>query len=221
MKFLELTGEDKISLLIEGDPSAETTVLLAHGAGAPMDTEFMSFFANALVNAGHQSIRFEFPYMTKRRQDAKKRPPDRQPKLIDAFAHVLRHISEHGGNKQRLFIGGKSMGGRMATLVAAEKHETFDISGAFALGYPFHPPGKPSSLRTDHFSEISVPVLICQGERDTFGNKTEVPGYDIPETFKINWLPDGNHDLAPRKASGLTKLENWQVAADSILELVR
>src|SRR5690606_40723565 len=148
--------------------------------------------------------RFELPYMARRRAEGGKRPPDRQPVLLSAFAETLRQMPG------RCFIGGKSLGGRMASLLAAEGA---DVSGVVCFGYPFHPPGKPENTRTAHLPGLSVPMLVCQGERDPFGTREQVAGYTLGQRVSLHWLPDGDHDLKPRKASGVTQAENIAAAA--------
>ncbi|MYA54490.1 MAG: hypothetical protein F4X89_13585, partial [Dehalococcoidia bacterium] len=106
-------------------------------------------------------------------------------------------------------IGGKSMGGRIASMVAEEA----GVAGVVCFGYPFHPPGKPERLRTAHLEAIATPVLILQGERDTFGRREEVAGYALSEQVRVHWLADGDHGLKPRKASGRTEAENLEEAA--------
>jgi len=192
--------------LIDGPDEAALSFAFAHGAGAPMDSPFMAFIAGALAAAGLRVIRFEFPYMARRRREGGRRPPDRQPVLLDAWRDVIGTLGP-----DRLAIGGKSMGGRMASLVADET----GAAGLVCFGYPFHPPGKPERTRTEHLAGLATPSLIIQGERDPFGTTTDVAGYDLSPSVALHWAPDGNHDLAPRKASGRTKEQNWQAAADA------
>ncbi|MFN3714556.1 MAG: alpha/beta fold hydrolase [Alcanivoracaceae bacterium] len=187
------------------------TLLLAHGAGAPMDSDFMNALSEALASEGIRVLRFEFPYMTERRSNGRKRPPDRAPVLLSAFAAAL---ADAGG--EQLFIGGKSMGGRMATQLATETH----CRGVVCFGYPFHPPGKVEKTRLDHLGDMLAPALICQGERDPFGTRDEVSGYALPAAIQLEWLADGNHDLAPRKRSGLTQHDNIVRAARACREFM-
>lgn len=197
-------------------PDKGTTLVLAHGAGAPMDSDFMNDITGLLNDRAIRVVRFEFPYMAERRQTGRKRPPDRAPKLLDAYNALLDTLLNDLGGGERLFIGGKSMGGRMATLVATER----PVAGVCVLGYPFHPPGKPDKLRLDHLDGLRCPTLICQGERDALGNRDEVDGYDLPESVQLHWLPDGDHSLKPRKASGHTLEGNLASAADAIAEFM-
>lgn len=187
-------------------------LLLAHGAGAAMDSDFMNAMASALASHSVSVLRFEFPYMQRRRDEQRKFPPDRAPKLLAAFAKRVREarslaaeLSTHPNGELPLWIGGKSMGGRMASMLAVEGNGevSMDVAGVIALGYPFHPPVKPESTRIDHLSALTVPMLICQGERDPFGKPDEVAGYGLPEPVKLHWLTSGDHDFKPLKRSGL------------------
>jgi len=185
-------------------------IILAHGAGAGMDSDFMQYMAMHLASHGFESILFNFPYMEKRQKDGKKRPPDRAPKLLEHFKNVLSQI----GNDKPLLIGGKSMGGRIASMLAAE-YPTI-ANGLILMGYPFHPPGKPENLRTNHLSGIKMPVLLIQGERDTFGGTNLVSTLNLPSNFEVFWSKDGDHSLKPRKKSGRTETENRDAAITAI-----
>ena len=198
--------------LFDGPEDASASLVLAHGAGAPMDSEFMDAFARGLGAAGLRVARFEFPYMSERRETGKKRPPPRAETMMEFYADLVRGLSMPG----RVLIGGKSMGGRIASLIADDLHGEGAVSGLVCLGYPFHPPGKPERLRTEHLKELGTPALICQGERDPFGTAQEVKEYRLSGKVALHWLADGNHDLAPRKASGRTKAQNWADAVDAI-----
>lgn len=197
-------------MLINGKPT-KGRVIFAHGAGAPMDSEFMEVVGAKLADIGLEVIRFEFPYMQKRRSDGKKRPPDRAPVLIECFETL---ISRFNDESIPLFLAGKSMGGRMATMLA----DNPAVSEVFVFGYPFHPPGKPEKLRIEHLQTLQTKVLIFQGTRDTMGNSEEVNQYNLAKNVKIHWLEDGNHDLKPRKSSGLTQEEHLNSAIQFIRE---
>jgi len=199
-------------ILFQGPKSASLTVALAHGAGAPMDSPFMEAFAEGLAARGLRAARFEFPYMAQRREDGKKRPPNPARVLLDTWRQVIDAIG-----RDNLVIGGKSMGGRMASMVAAElEAEGTPVRGVVCLGYPFHPPGKPEKLRTEHLVTLKTKTLICQGTRDPFGTDAEVPEYPLSKAIRLMWLPDGDHGFKPRKASGRTEAENWETALDAI-----
>jgi len=180
-------------LRIDGRDDAALTFVLAHGAGAGMDSGFLVAVAQGLAAAGLRVVRFEFPYMAGRRH-GERRGPDPQPRLLAYYRQVVQGL----GDPRRLAIGGKSLGGRMATMVADE----LSVRAAVAFGYPFHPPSQPTRLRTAHLATLRTPTLILQGERDPFGTKAEVPGYVLSPAITVQWLPDGDHSLVPRLRSG-------------------
>jgi predicted alpha/beta-hydrolase family hydrolase len=182
------------------DPGAHgVTVVLAHGAGAPMDSPFLNTMARGLAAVGLRVARFEFPYMRARREEGRNRPPDREPVLRTAW---LAAVAELGGG-ERLVIGGKSMGGRFASMVA-------DEAGARALvclGYPFHPPGRPEKLRVEHLEHLQTPALFIQGTRDPFGTRDEVASYPLSPAIRVHWIADGDHSLAPRKPTERSEVD--------------
>ena len=199
-------------IVFTGPKSAPLTVALAHGAGAPMDSPYMEAFADGLAARGLRCARFEFPYMAQRRDDGKKRPPNPARVLLATWREVIDEIG-----CEKLVIGGKSMGGRMASMVAADlESEGTPVRGVVCLGYPFHPPGKPEKLRTAHLETLTTPTLICQGARDPFGTAEEVPAYPLSKAIHLEWLTDGDHGFKPRKASGRTEQQNWDAALDAI-----
>lgn len=170
----------------------------------------MELLASELDRQGIACVRFEFPYMEKRRADGKKRPPDRQPILLEAFRAQIEAVRAEIGPGCRLMIGGKSMGGRMATVLASEGVEAVD--GVVCFGYPFHPPGKLDRWRTDHLESVDCPLLIIQGTRDPFGKPAELQALGgIKGVSRLYWLDGGNHDFLPpvrhpRDQSGLIRL---------------
>lgn len=185
--------------------SGDVRYLFAHGAGAPMDSPFMNEIASALAARGVRVIRFEFPYMAARREGHRK-PPDRQAVLLETWRSIIR---EHRG-EGRVFIGGKSMGGRFATMIADEA----GVDGIVCLGYPFHPPGKPDQLRVEHLRSLRTPLLILQGTRDALGSREEVSSMELSPAVRIEWLEDGDHSLKPRARSGRTYADNMAQAVD-------
>lgn len=203
-------------LVLQDGPAAGPLIILAHGAGAGADSDFMQQLATGLATHGCSVLRFEFPYMTKRREDGKKRPPDRAPKLLQAFAEVVAQ------QQRPCVIAGKSMGGRMATMLACDDQLTAairqQIKGVAALGYPFHPPGKPESLRTAHLQHFGEPLFIAQGTRDALGSREEVAGYPLDAAIQWLWLEDGNHDLKPRKASGYCHQDHINAAIKGLAD---
>lgn len=185
--------------------------MLAHGAGAGMDVPALAAITAGLADRGLRVARFEFPYMLKRRETGRRRPPDRQPVLLETWRAVIGRLGPEG-----LVIGGKSMGGRMASLVADET----GVAGLVCLGYPFHPPARPEKTRTDHLAGLKTPTLILQGDRDRLGTPEDVAGYTLSAAITVDWIPDGDHDLVPRKRSGRTAEENWAAAVAAIDEFV-
>lgn len=201
-------------LLLDGPADAFTTIILAHGAGAAMDTSFMTFFATGLADRGYRVVRFEFPYMASKRSTGKGKPPDREPVLRSTWLRVIEMVRDESRSRKRsrLVIGGKSMGGRIASLIADEA----GVDGLVCLGYPFHPVGKPDKLRVEHLTMIKTPTMIVQGERDPFGGSEEVKGYKLSAAVRIEWIVDGDHSYKPRKSSGRTEEENWEAALTTI-----
>tara|TARA_B100000809_G_scaffold73905_1_gene71672 strand:+ start:4812 stop:5465 length:654 start_codon:yes stop_codon:yes gene_type:complete len=198
-------------LIDEPEGLVQASYIFAHGAGAPMDSDFMQSITALLIAQGVRVIRFEFPYMSERRQSGKRRPPNRQLDLLECFGQVVERVSERF--IEPLFIGGKSMGGRMATLLLTESLQQLGCKGVICFGYPFHPQGKPEKLRTEHLFNMSVPTLVLQGTRDALGNCEEVEDYGLPKAIELHWLEDGDHDLKPRVKSGFKQFEHLQAAA--------
>ncbi len=186
------------------------TLILAHGAGAPMDSEFMNDMAQRLASLGIGVLRFEFPYMAQRRIDGGKRPPNPQAKLLECWHQVYAAVRAKVTG--RLAIGGKSMGGRMASLIADE----VSADALICLGYPFYAAGKPEKPRVAHLAELRTPTLIIQGERDALGNRKAVEQYTLSSHIDVHWLPTANHDLKPLKAAGVSYAACLQDAAECI-----
>ncbi|SEG76632.1 hypothetical protein SAMN04488115_112133 [Bosea lathyri] len=199
--------------LIDGPEQARTTILLAHGAGAGMDSASMTANALALAGAGLRVVRFEFGYMADRRTSSSRKPPPRAETLISEYAAAIDALAWKGA----LIIGGKSMGGRVASMMADELLAAGRIAGLLCLGYPFHPIGKPQQLRTAHLLGMKTPTLIAQGTRDLFGTREEVSAYSLSSAIEILWLEDGDHDLKPRKAiSGFSVADHLKTLSDRV-----
>tara|TARA_B100000749_G_scaffold108721_1_gene83110 strand:+ start:129 stop:776 length:648 start_codon:yes stop_codon:yes gene_type:complete len=184
---------------------SKVVLILAHGAGAPADSTFMEDLSVALEREGIGTIRFEFPYMQKRRQDGKKRPPDREPVLLEYFSGVIDRVRAELGSGSLILVGGKSMGGRMASILASRRD---DIDGVICFGYPFHPPGKLDRWRTAHFRDLNCPILVLQGTRDPFGKPDELVDHQQDlEAIDLRWLEGGNHDFQTLKSQPQTQSE--------------
>ncbi|KFC65303.1 Alpha/beta hydrolase superfamily enzyme, predicted hydrolase [Bosea sp. LC85] len=202
-----------VTFLKDGPEEAGTTILLAHGAGAPMDSASMTANALALAAAGFRVARFEFGYMADRRSSSGRRPPPRAETLISDYAAAIAALDVKGP----LIIGGKSMGGRVASMMADEWHASGRIAGLLCLGYPFHPIGKPEQLRTAHLASMKTPTLIVQGTRDLFGTREEVSAYRLSSAIEILWLEDGDHDLKPRKSvSGFSADDHLKTLSNTV-----
>jgi predicted alpha/beta-hydrolase family hydrolase len=205
------------SFIHDGPEDARVTILLAHGAGAPMDSASMNAAAKALATAGHRVARFEFSYMAARRTGERKPPP----KAESVMPEYVAAIDDLGPTSGPLIIGGKSMGGRVASMIADAEFAARRIAGLLCLGYPFHPLGRPAQLRTKHLIGMQTPALIVQGTRDEMGNRFEVGDYGLSDEIEVLWLEDGDHDLKPRKAiSGFTTAGHLKTMADAVTEWV-
>lgn len=205
---------DPPPLLTNGPSDGHPVIVLAHGAGAPMDSHFMETIALGLAETGARVVRFEFPYMQARRGDEpQKKPPDRETVLRACWHAVIEEVGGPAG----LIIGGKSMGGRIASLIADDA----GVAGLVCLGYPFHPPGRPKTLRTGHLAGLGTPTLIVQGERDALGKRDEVAGYALSRAIEVAWMPDGDHSLKPRVRSGRTEAQNLAAAVAAIARFAR
>jgi predicted alpha/beta-hydrolase family hydrolase len=198
---------NKSQLLYDMASNAKKTFIFAHGAGAPMDSDWMNSVTKGLVQRNINVIRFEFPYMQERRDSGKKRPPNTKKVLIQTWKEVIKLNTQH-----EIYIGGKSMGGRIASLIADE----VQASGLICLGFPFHAPGKDPNDRIEHLAHIKTPSLICQGTRDSMGNKEEVLTYELSDKIELYWLEDGDHGLKPRKKSGFTLEQHIESTCDAI-----
>jgi predicted alpha/beta-hydrolase family hydrolase len=195
-----------VDFLFDGPDKAKHSILLAHGAGAPMDSPAMNAIAKSLAESGFRIARFEFGYMASRRRSSGRKPPPRAETLCPEYIAAIDALKARGP----LIVGGKSMGGRVASMIADERH----AAGLLCLGYPFHPVGMPTQLRTAHLADLKTRTLIVQGTRDPFGTRDEVAGYKLSKAIEILWLEDGDHDLRPRKAvSGFSMADHLRTMA--------
>ncbi len=192
-----------IPILFEGPKKAPWTFLLVPPTGHSMRIEFMEHFAKGLAEAGLRVARFDYPHMAERNQTGKRRPPDKEPVLREYVMQVIRQIGP-----EKLFIGGKSTGGRVAAHVADEA----GIRGVACLGFPFHATSKPNLYDLEPLDRIVTPTILIQGELDIFGDKVEVTGYPLSSSIQIKWIREGDHSLQPPKESKRTREENWNAS---------
>lgn len=187
---LEKVGEARLGRL-----------LIAHGAGAGQDSSFMRRLRRSLAKNGVQTLAFEFTYMQRMRAENRRRPPPKIDGLVDEMARWCDIVSHR--EMPDPWLGGKSMGGRVASLLAARD----GAAGLALCGYPFHPPGRPERTRLAHWPGIACQALVVQGTRDPFGTRDEIAGYDLATNVRVAFLEDGEHDWKPRKASGRTQAQ--------------
>lgn len=199
----------------EGAVDAPVRILLAHGAGAGMEHAFLAELSRLLAGPEIEVVRFNFPYMSKRALDGKRRPPDRQPVLLDHWRQMIKAFAH-----PRLFLAGKSMGGRMAAELYQESEDEMNAAGLLILGYPFHPPANPDRWRGEVLKQIKTPTLLLQGERDTFGTRAELADFPFSSAVSVHWLTDGDHGFKPRKSSGANEQGNLHQAAERIKDFI-
>lgn len=193
------------TLRYPAENGARARLVLAHGAGADQRHRVMVAIASRLAARGVEVVTFNFLYTEQRR-----RTPDRAPVLEQTWETVVDALTGELSAEQRLVIGGKSMGGRMASMVLARTPDRASwarVSGLVLLGYPLHPPGKPEQLRTAHLPSIHVPVLLVQGTRDAFGTREEIePVFRaLPTRVDYEFIEQGDHSFAVPKSTGLTE----------------
>ncbi len=189
-------------------------LILAHGAGAPMDSEFMEAVTLHLVALNISVVRFEFPYMAQRRLDGVRRPPNKMAVLQDAWREIYSQVQAQ--SSLPIIIAGKSMGGRVASMLADE----LQPGALICLGYPFYPAKKMDAPRTEHLLDLRTPALIVQGERDALGCRDVVETYRLSSAIEIEWMGLADHDLKPLKRSGCTHEQYLQRAACAIKNFI-
>lgn len=205
------------NFLSSGPHTARNHILLAHGAGAPITSPFMEAVAGVLATGGIRVHRFEFEYMSARRTGGTRKPPPKAELLAPYYRNAVQLWTEKRPPGARLFIGGKSMGGRVASLVAGDLHRAGTVGGLLCLGYPFHPPGKPDQLRIAHLLTLDCPALIVQGTHDPFGTQAEIASYALPRSISFHWVAQGNHDLTPPARSGRSFNQEIKAIAAAII----
>nr|WP_232090749.1 alpha/beta family hydrolase [Halomonas sp. MCCC 1A13316] len=201
---LEVKGEGGVGRL-----------LIAHGAGAGQHSLYMSRLRNALAEQGVQTLAVEFSYMQRAQLEGKRIPPPPIDHLVEELSRWCDTLTHPQGGT--LWLGGKSLGGRVASLLAARQ----PAAGLVLCGYPFHPPRKPEKLRLAHWPQITCPTLVVQGSRDPFGTRDEVAHYELAGQRQLHWLEDGDHDWKPRRRSGRTQAELIEYGATVIAAFMK
>jgi predicted alpha/beta-hydrolase family hydrolase len=219
MKDIDIAiGGESTTALIYPSATASATLILAHGAGAGQRHPFMTAFARGLSERGIDVITFDFLYMHRKRH-----VPDRMPQLVACYRAVIDAARRHlESARDALFIGGKSMGGRAATHVAAEEH-ALDISGVILLGYPLHPPGRPDKMRDAHLPDVKRPMLFVQGSRDTFGTPDELRPVlaKLSPTPTLHVVEGGDHSFKVGGRNATKQAEAYGVIQNLIVDWVR
>ncbi len=204
--------------IITGDPHARTHLVLAHGAGAPMTSPFFTHVAEQLAAKGVTVHRFEFPYMAARADGGSRRPAPRAETLVADYCEAVADCIDRIGKRTRLFVGGKSMGSRVACLSTADPRVASRISGIVVLGFPLAPPRRPHLHRGHVLENLTRPALIIQGTRDPFGGRTAFGNLILPGIIKMCWIEDGDHDLVPRRSSGKNSEDALNEATSAIAQ---
>lgn len=195
-----------MDFLRDGPADAPVRLVLAHGAGAPVSSPFMTAVAIGLAARGVAVARFDFPYM----RAGTRKPPDREPVLLETWRSAVAELGSGWA------IGGKSLGGRMASMVADE----LGVPALVCLGYPFHPPGRPEKVRTAHLASLRTPTLIVQGTRDPFGTPEDVEGYALSPRVQVEWLAEGDHSWKPPARTGRTEAGNLEAGVDAVFRFL-
>jgi hypothetical protein len=206
-----------IEVLTRGPANAPVGLIFAHGAGAPMTSPFLEALSTHIAGRGIAISRFEFAYMCVRRQ-GKRRPPPKAELLIGEFIDAVEQIRTSQAKQRPLVIGGKSMGGRVASMVAEDLYNEGKIAGLAVAGYPFHPPGRPQTPRVAHLAAMTCPGLIVQGDRDPFGRPEEISGYALPNPLSVTFVPGGDHDMRTPRGHYPSSKQALMIAAEAIAE---
>ena len=207
------TSEGEISLVVDGDKPSDKLLVLGHGAGGDLNSDFMRNFAEGAAAAGVTTARFNFLYSERGRKG-----PDPQPRLESTFAALVRYVLEEH-TPRSLFIGGKSMGGRIASHVAADQPA---VKGLVFLGYPLHPPGRPERIRDAHLYELSTPMLFVEGTRDPFCPLAtlEKVRKKLTAPNEVAVIDDGDHSFKVRKSSGRGTPEAWREVIAAVVDWI-
>jgi len=220
---LTVTVNDKEAVTALLYPAAKknragVTAILGHGAGADQTSGFMRMFVKGLTARGLDVLTFNFIYMEQGRS-----VPDQKPKLEACFRAVIEAALKHKKLKNnRVVVGGKSMGGRIASQVIAAEEDSA-VVGLVFLGYPLHPPGQSTKLRVEHLPQVRRPMLFVQGTRDALGTPEEILPHikDLRPAAKIHAIEGGDHSFKAPKKFGLPQEQIYEDAMNEIDRWVR
>jgi uncharacterized protein len=178
---------------IPDPPEDQTCLIIAHGAGGPMYSPFITFFHRGLAEKGYLTVKFNFAYM-----EARRKVPDKREILEANYRQVIEEVKASSYHPKRMFVGGKSMGGRIASQVVASG---VDVEGLFFLGYPLHRPGRPEMLRDEHLYRIEKPMLFLSGTKDQFAKKELLDGVvsKLGDRAELHWIEGGDHSFNTRQ----------------------
>jgi predicted alpha/beta-hydrolase family hydrolase len=208
---IEVEGAGAISALRTSAKGASWTFVYAPGAGSSLHDPFGAYAAKALAPRGVEVVRIEFPYMA-----AKKRAPDRAPVLEATWRAAIDAVRS---KDRKLVVGGRSMGGRIASQVAAQGVKV-DALALFA--YPLHPPGRPDRMRDEHLPSIGCRTLFCSGTNDAFASPGELKAAGAKvKRAAVHLLEGADHGFAVKKASGRRREDVWAEAAEALARWLR
>ena len=202
----------RVAIQVDHEEGAQR-IIFAHGAGAGLQSDFMQYMALGLAVHNIEVVRFNFPYWQQFMDTGKRRLPDRQPVL----QHAMQSVAAQFQDDKPLFLMGKSMGARVAFQCA----DKLGAKAAIGLGFPFHPVGKPDTLRLADLVNSRKQNLIIQGERDALGRCSEVADYPLPENLQINWLAHADHSFIPTKRSGIDSTTILQSAIEQVATFIQ
>jgi predicted alpha/beta-hydrolase family hydrolase len=202
-----------ISLAVLRPELYKKCLIIANGAGGNMESEFISRFHQRLCLENIITVKFNFHY-----QELGKKVPDRNNKCRETYLGVVNYLIHNEKiAAENIILGGKSMGGRIATQIAGQT----GCEKIIVFGYPLHPPGKPDKLRDAHLYDLDKKVLIFQGEKDAFGNRDELdPVIKKMKNTRVVYIPQGNHSLKAPKKSGFSNEQIEEMIVEGIKDFI-
>ncbi len=220
-RTISLSADESVSAILTLPPSKKrvpgTGVIAAHGAGNDMENPLLVAFTDGLAGAGYSAMRFNFPYKEKGLK-----MPDRPQKLEDTWTAVCRYFREESGaGMTRIIAAGKSMGGRIASQMAAD--EKLTVQGLIFLGYPLHPPGDPSKIRDAHLYRIGIPMLFFAGTRDPLCDLAKLRPVlgKLPAPWKLDIIEGGDQSVRVPKAMGIKESDTHAHVVETTIQWLK